>query len=77
MPTASLTLLIRHLGHEGGRESKSLLGGKSWLGPCPVLGGDFVVFVFFFTKIKMKELIWKRCWGITVIDAYKLQDAAA
>lgn len=63
MPTASLTLLIRHLGHEGGRESKSLLGGKSWLGPCPVLGGDFVVFVFFFYKNKDERTYLEKMLG--------------
>lgn len=39
------------------------------------LGGDFVVTVFF-TKIKMEEVIWKRCLGIIVTDAYKRQKAA-
>lgn len=71
MPTASLTLLIRHLGHEGGREVKQDLASElscAWWRLCCFC---------FFTKIKMKELIWKRCWGITVIDAYKLQVAAA
>lgn len=67
---ASLTLLDcprgRERGQEGGRESKVLPVS------CPVLGGDSVGFVFFlfFTKIKMKELIWKRCWGIKSLDAY-------
>lgn len=72
MPTASLTLLMRHGGHEGGRESRPCLVS------CPVLGGDFVlwVFWFFFTKIKMEELIWKRCWVILVVDAYKFWEGA-
>lgn len=52
MPTTSLTLLIRHMGHEGGRASSACLVSY-------VLGGDFVIFSFFvlfFTKIKMEEL---------------------
>ena len=56
---------------EGGREGKQGLASElsfAWWRLCCFC---------FFTKIKMKELIWKRCWGITVIDAYKLQEAAA
>lgn len=61
-----LTLLIRHMGHGGGR-IKTLPGELScawwWL-------------LLFFYKNKDGRTYLKRCWRIVVVDGYKLQEAA-